>query len=572
MFSKPTVALFTLSLLALSKQAIARPLRIYPTPAPRAYDLNARGDTSTCAIVTVTVDETSGAATAVASSTLTASAVSASTTTTTSQIGDFGSCSVPEIEFGTGFDGRKETSFQPVNQTSYDHGSAQNIAIITQFMCDALTNTCGANELAKTTCASAAAAASSAPSGSGAQADAFNAVFGITTDFAAIPEVSDQGVTLTSTATAAAASASSATSTTVTNVAIVSTTDSDTATCAVPTVTVTVTATVSVNVAAASSVAATTSAATSALTNVAAVSASSTATSSAAAASSTLSASQIGDFGSCSIPEIEFGTGFDGRTETAFQPVNQTSYNHGSADAIAVITSFMCDALTNTCGANALAKSTCATAAEAASSAAAGTGAQADAFNAVFGITTDFASVPEVSNTGVTISASAGTSTAAAASMSSTAAAAADAATTSASATATTTASAASSSSTSTAAQIGDFGSCSVPEIEFGDGFDGRTETSFRPADLSSYNHGSADGIAVITSFICQQVDDACGANDLAKTTCQTAASAASSAAVGTGAQADAFNAVFGIATDFAAVPEINDQGQTVTATATASA
>ncbi|KZS99398.1 uncharacterized protein LAESUDRAFT_765581 [Laetiporus sulphureus 93-53] len=82
------------------------------------------------------------------------------------------------------------------------------------------------------------------------------------------------------------------------------------------------------------------------------------------------------------------------------------------------------------------------------------------------------------------------------------------------------------------------------------DGFDGRTETSFRPAALSSYNHGSADGIAVITSFICQQVDDACGANDLA----------------------DAFNAVFGIATDFAAVPEYNDQGQTVTATATASA
>ena len=30
----------------------------------------------------------------------------------------------------------------------------------------------------------------------GAQADAFNAVFGITTNFAAVPEVSDQGVTL----------------------------------------------------------------------------------------------------------------------------------------------------------------------------------------------------------------------------------------------------------------------------------------------------------------------------------------------------------------------------------------
>ena len=31
-------------------------------------------------------------------------------------IGDFGSCSVPEVEFGVGFDGRKETSFQPVDK------------------------------------------------------------------------------------------------------------------------------------------------------------------------------------------------------------------------------------------------------------------------------------------------------------------------------------------------------------------------------------------------------------------------------------------------------------------------
>ena len=30
-------------------------------------------------------------------------------------IGNFGSCSVPEIEFGAGFDGRRETSFQPVD-------------------------------------------------------------------------------------------------------------------------------------------------------------------------------------------------------------------------------------------------------------------------------------------------------------------------------------------------------------------------------------------------------------------------------------------------------------------------
>jgi len=36
--------------------------------------------------------------------------------TDTGNIGDFGSCSVPQIEFGQGFDGRKETSFKPVDQ------------------------------------------------------------------------------------------------------------------------------------------------------------------------------------------------------------------------------------------------------------------------------------------------------------------------------------------------------------------------------------------------------------------------------------------------------------------------
>lgn len=82
----------------------------------------------------------------------------------------------------------------------------------------------------------------------------------------------------------------------------------------------------------------------------------------------------------------------------------------------------MCNTLTNTCDADATAKVTCATATNAAAAALAGTGQQADAFNgnlfrvcimsfdmliisflAVFGITTDFANVPVVSNTGVTL-------------------------------------------------------------------------------------------------------------------------------------------------------------------------
>ncbi|KAJ3822468.1 hypothetical protein F5880DRAFT_1484057, partial [Lentinula raphanica] len=247
-------------------------------------------------------------------------------------IGDFGSCTVPQIQFGVGFDNRKETSFEPVDQTSYPHGSAQNIDIITQFMCDQLVNACGADATAKATCASAQSAADTATAKTGAQADKFNAVFGIQTNFAAVPAVSDQ--------------ASSA---------------------------------------AATDAASTTAAATDAATATAAAS------SSATAATSTAAASDIGNFGSCSVPQIQFGVGFDGRRETSFEPVDQTSFNHGSADNIAVITDFICNTLTNSCGADATAKATCATAQAAAAAGLAQTGDQADKFNAVFGINTQFA-------------------------------------------------------------------------------------------------------------------------------------------------------------------------------------
>ena len=40
---------------------------------------------------------------------------------------------------------------------------------------------------------------------------------------------------------------------------------------------------------------------------------------------------------------------------------------------------------------------------------------------------------------------------------------------------------------TNYAGNIGDFGSCSVPKIEFGQGFDGRKETAFRPTDMSEF-------------------------------------------------------------------------------------
>ena len=104
-----------------------------------------------------------------------------SSTGASGDIGDFGSCTVPQIEFGQGFDNRKETAFQPVDKASYNHESAQNMDIISQFICDTLTNSCGADDTAKATCQSAIAASKQAEVKTGGQADAFNAVFGIST-------------------------------------------------------------------------------------------------------------------------------------------------------------------------------------------------------------------------------------------------------------------------------------------------------------------------------------------------------------------------------------------------------
>ncbi|KAJ3488269.1 hypothetical protein NLJ89_g11636 [Agrocybe chaxingu] len=97
------------------------------------------------------------------------------------------------IEFAAGFDGRRETSFQPKDKASYNHGSAQNINIITRFICDQLVNFCQADQTAKDTCAKASAAAAAAPNKTGAAADAFNAGFGITTNFATVTQIDDQG-------------------------------------------------------------------------------------------------------------------------------------------------------------------------------------------------------------------------------------------------------------------------------------------------------------------------------------------------------------------------------------------
>ncbi|KAL1729146.1 hypothetical protein EV714DRAFT_251787 [Schizophyllum commune] len=239
--------------------------------------------------------------------------------------------------------------------------------------------------------------------------------------------------------------------------------------------------------------------------------------------SSTGASGDIGDFGSCTVPQIEFGQGFDNRKETAFQPVDKTSYNHESAQNMDIISQFICDTLTNSCGADDTAKATCQSAIAASKQAEAKTGGQADAFNAVFGISTAASS-------------------------------------------------AASSSSSSASTGGADFGSCSTPEIEFGQGFDNRKETSFQPADKTSYDHGSAQAIGIIAQFICDTLTNKCQANQAAKDLCKQAQDAANGGTAKTGGQADAFNAVFGTTTNFADVTPIDDQGREVGAAADANA
>ncbi|KAJ7274369.1 hypothetical protein B0H12DRAFT_1228116 [Mycena haematopus] len=148
---------------------------------------------------TVTV-KVSGTATASAAFTVTFGSLPSSTASP-GTIGNFGSCSIPEIEFGAGFDGREGTSFRPVDQVSYNQTSADDIGTITDFICGALTNT-----------AQAAAAVESPRQG--IDADAFNAVFGIQTNFTEVEALSDSGdpIPTNSSATATTAAGTSTTS------------------------------------------------------------------------------------------------------------------------------------------------------------------------------------------------------------------------------------------------------------------------------------------------------------------------------------------------------------------------
>ncbi|KAI3615043.1 hypothetical protein WG66_016971 [Moniliophthora roreri] len=311
--------------------------------------------------------------------------------------------------------------------------------------------------------------------------------------------------------------------------------------------------------------------------------------------------SNIGDFGSCSVPQIEFGAGFDGRKETSFQPADKQSYNHGSAQNINIISEarcfsvirwsfthdyiqFICDTLVNSCGADQTAQDTCAQAEQATAQQDKNSGAAADTFNSFFGITTNFAATQIIDNQGNVVgggaandgAANGGADTGNAGNANTGNANTGNANTGNANTGNADTGNNGSTdngnANTGNAGNAGagnaggaaDFGSCTTPEIDFAQGFDNRKETSFQPADLNSYNHGSAQGIAIITRFICDTLTNKCNANQAAKDLCQQASAAADAAPPKTGAQADAFNAVFGIQTNLNSVQPIDDQGRPV--------
>ena len=85
---------------------------------------------------------------------------------------DLGSCSDPTVKFADGLDGRKEAAFAPVNNADFNHGSALNLKVISDFICQQLQNKCKAGAGAVQKCKDAAGKANALKGQ--AAADAFN--------------------------------------------------------------------------------------------------------------------------------------------------------------------------------------------------------------------------------------------------------------------------------------------------------------------------------------------------------------------------------------------------------------
>ncbi|KAJ0114252.1 hypothetical protein J7T55_010639 [Diaporthe amygdali] len=90
---------------------------------------------------------------------------------------DFGSCANPAIEFAPQNDRGGADAFAAVDQNDFNHGSANNINVISGFICQRLADSCKASQDTTAACDDAQAAADGL-SGQAA-ADAFNNALGV---------------------------------------------------------------------------------------------------------------------------------------------------------------------------------------------------------------------------------------------------------------------------------------------------------------------------------------------------------------------------------------------------------
>lgn len=125
----------------------------------------------------------------------------------------FGSCADPTILFADGLEGRDTAAFIPANLGDFNHGSAQKIGIIAQFICSQLESSCKAGADAVAAC-NAGEQAAAALTGQAA-ADAFNAAVTGGSVVAAAPA---QAATDNANANADASASTDATAATGTNI------------------------------------------------------------------------------------------------------------------------------------------------------------------------------------------------------------------------------------------------------------------------------------------------------------------------------------------------------------------
>ncbi|KAF2147192.1 uncharacterized protein K452DRAFT_314404 [Aplosporella prunicola CBS 121167] len=119
---------------------------------------------------------TPSAASVATGSTSTSNSNSNSNSKASSSKLDIGSATNPTIEFGPGFDNRKEDSFQPADKDEFTHGSATGVGIVTDFICQQLSDKFKASDVAIDACNQGAEAAKNKEGQ--AAANAFNSALG----------------------------------------------------------------------------------------------------------------------------------------------------------------------------------------------------------------------------------------------------------------------------------------------------------------------------------------------------------------------------------------------------------